>query len=125
MRLASCFLIKSPFKTAKRDPKKEDINAYIIPNLYWLSKLKMIYKPRITNKPRIISNDLILLLKKIGSINEVKNAPVLIVTKATETLETLMALKKKIQCVAIIIPVNKNLTSALLSTKKDFFLNKK
>ena len=125
MRLASCFLIKSPFKTAKRDPKKEDINAYIIPNLYWLSKLKMIYKPRITNKPRIISNDLILLLKKIGSINEVKNAPVLIVTKATDTLETLMALKKKIQCVAIIIPVNKNLTSALLSTKKDFFLSKK
>ena len=125
MRLASCFLIKSPFKTAKRDPKKEDINAYIIPNLYWLSKLKMIYKPRITNNPRIISNDLILLLKKIGSINEVKNAPVLIVTKATDTLETLMALKKKIQCVAIIIPVNKNLTSALLSTKKDFFLNKK
>ena len=125
MRLASCFLIKSPFNTAKRDPKKEDINAYIIPNLYWLSKLKMIYKPRITNKPKIISNDLILLLKKIGSINEVKNAPVLIVTKATDTLETLMALKKKIQCVAIIIPVNKNLTSALLSTKKDFFLNKK
>ena len=125
MRLASCFLIKSPFKTAKRDPKKEDINAYIIPNLYWLSKLKMIYKPRITNNPRIISNDLIRLLKKIGSINEVKNAPVLIVTKATETLETLMALKKKIQCVAIIIPVNKNLTSALLSTKKDFFLSKK
>ncbi len=125
MRLASCFLIKSPFKTAKRDPKKEDIKAYIIPNLYWLSKLKMIYKPSTTNNPRIISNDLILLLKKIGSINEVKNAPVLIVTKATDTLETLMALKKKIQCVAIIIPVNKNLTSALLSTKKDFFLNKK
>ena len=33
----------------------------------------------------------IFLLKKIGSINDVKNAPVLMVTSATETLETLMA----------------------------------
>ena len=82
----------------------------------------MIYKPKITIKPNIISKSLIFLLKKIGSMNETKKAPVLIVTRATETLDTFMALKKKIQCKAIIIPVNKNLKIPLVSTLNDFFL---
>ena len=82
----------------------------------------MIYRPKITIKPNIISKSLIFLLKKIGSMNETKKAPVLIVTRATETLDTFMALKKKIQCKAIIIPVNKNLKIPLVSTLNDFFL---
>ncbi len=57
----------------------------------------MIYKPAITINPRIISNNLIFLLKKTGSIIDVKKAPVLMVTKATDTFDTFMALKKKIQ----------------------------
>ena len=81
----------------------------------------MIYRPKITIKPNIISSSLIFLLKKIGSIKETKKAPVLIVTKATETLDTFMALKKKIQCKAIIIPVNKNLRIPFVSTLNDFF----
>jgi hypothetical protein len=36
-----------------------------------------------------------------------------------------MALKKKIQCRAIITPVIKNLTRPFLSTLKDFFLKRK
>lgn len=51
----------------------------------------------------------------MGSINDVKKAPVLMVTKATETLETLIALKKKIQCNAIMIPVKINLNKAFVS----------
>ena len=65
------------------------------------------------------------LLKKMGSINDVKKAAVLMVTRATETLDTFMALKKKIQCKAMIIPVNKNLVNPFLSTLKDFFFTKK
>ncbi len=49
-------------------------------------------------------------------MSDVKKAPVLMVTKATETLETFIALKKKIQCKAMIIPVNKNFTNPFLST---------
>ena len=64
---------------------------------YSLSKLKIIYKPPITIIPRIISKGFILRLKKRGSINDVKKAPVLIVTKATETLEIFMALKMAIR----------------------------
>ena len=55
----------------------------------------------------------------------VKNAPVLIVTKATETFETLIALKKVIQCRAIKIPVIANFKSPFLSMVKDFLLTKK
>lgn len=58
-------------------------------------------------------------------MSDVKKAPVLMVTKATETFDTLMALKKKIQWVAMIIPVIRNLINPFLSTKKDFFLIKK
>ena len=71
--------------------------------------------------PKTISNLLIFLLKKIGSINDTKKAPVLIVTKATETLDTLMALKKNIQCKAIITPVRKNFPIPIPSTLNDFF----
>ena len=85
----------------------------------------MIYRPTITIKPRTISKGLIFLLKKIGSIKDTKKAPVLMVTNATEILETFMALKKKIQCNAIITPVIKNLNSDLVSIRKDFFLIRK
>ena len=71
--------------------------------------------------PKTISNLLILLLKKRGSINDTKKAPVLIVTRATETLDTLMALKKKIQCNAITTPVRKNFPIPTPSTLNDFF----
>ncbi len=74
----------------------------------------MIYKPIITNRPKTISSDFILLLKKTGSINEVKKAPVLMVTKATDTLDAFIALKKNIQWVAIITPVIKNLKTPVL-----------
>ena len=57
-------------------------------------------------------------------MREVKKAPVLIVTSAMETLETLIALKKKIQCSAMITPVPKNLSKDLRSIEKPFFLIK-
>jgi hypothetical protein len=66
-----------------------------------------------------------LRLKKIGSIRETKKAPVLIVTRATETVDTLIAVKKKIQCKAIRIPVKKNLAIAIQSTLNDFLFTRK
>ena len=75
--------------------------------------------------PKKISIPFTFLLKKNGSINDVKKAPVLIVTNATETLETLIALKNVIQCNAIKVPDIKNLTNDFLSNLSDFFLNKK
>jgi hypothetical protein len=125
IEFALYFLTNTPFNTAKRDPKKEEINAYIIPNLYCVSKLKITYKPAITSSPNTISIDFILLLKNKGSIKEVKNAPVLIVTKAIETLDTFIALKKNTQCNAIIIPVHKNFKTPFLSTLNDFFFIRK
>ncbi len=51
-------------------------------------------------------------------MKEVKKAPVLIVTKAIETLETFIAIKKVTQCNAMIIPVITNLK------REDFFILK-
>lgn len=51
--------------------------------------------------PKKTSRNLILLLKKIGSINAVKKAPVLMVTRAIDTFETLIAIKNATQCSAI------------------------
>lgn len=76
-------------------------------------------------RPKKISIPFTFLLKKNGSIKDVKKAPVLIVTNATETLETLIALKNVIQCNAIKVPDIKNLTNDFLSNLSDFFLNKK
>ena len=78
------------------------------------------YKPIHTKKPNTISNTLMRLLKKRGSIRETKKAPVLIVTNATETLETLIAEKKNTQCRAMRIPVPKNFAIPMRSTLKDF-----
>ncbi|GFD74501.1 hypothetical protein KUL156_58510 [Alteromonas sp. KUL156] len=83
------------------------------------------YNPIITNKPNTISIVFILLLKKKGSINEAKKAPVLIITKATDTFDTFIALKNVIQCTAIITPEMANLINAFFSTLNDFFLIKK
>ena len=58
-------------------------------------------------------------------MNEVKKAPVLIITNATETLETLIALKNVIQWRAIRIPDKKNLKRDFLSSENDFFLSRK
>ena len=85
----------------------------------------MMYNPITTKTPKTISRVFIFRLKKIGSNNDVKNAPVLMVTKATETLDTFIALKKATQCNAIIIPVKKNLSSDFLSTLKRFFFTRK
>ena len=78
-----------------------------------------------TIRPNKISIGLIFLLKKKGSINDVKKAPVLIVTRATETLETLIALKKVIQWSAIKIPDKKNFNKDFLSNVNDCFLQTK
>lgn len=121
----SYFFTNNPFKTENNAESAADIKAYIIPNPYLLSKLKIMYKPTITNAPKSISIRFIFLLKKIGSINDVKKAPVLIVTKATDTLDTFIALKKVIQCTAMMIPVIKNSKIALLVILKDFFFIKK
>ncbi len=83
------------------------------------------YKPKITNDPSIISTKFIFLLKKNGSIKEAKKAPVLIVTNATDTFETLIALKKVIQCTAIMSPEIKKESAAFEVILKDFFLIKK
>ena len=88
---ASFFLIKSPFNTEKIADKNAEVKAYMIPQVYCDSKVKMIDNPPTTIAPKIISINRILLLKKIGSISEVKKAPVLIITKATETFDILIA----------------------------------
>ncbi len=85
----------------------------------------MIYNPTITNNPSKISIDFIFLLKKNGSINEAKKAPVLMVTRATETFDTFIALKKVIQCTAIIIPETANFSKAFVSILNDIFRIKK
>ena len=41
-----------PFRTVNNADKKAAIKAYIIPNAYWLSTLKMRYKPAITINPK-------------------------------------------------------------------------
>ena len=89
--------------------------------MYFVSKLKIMYKPPTTIAPKRISISRIRLLKKKGSIKEVKNAPVLMVTNATDTLDTLIALKNMIQCRAMIIPEIKNLIKPFLS-RANFFL---
>ena len=115
------FFTNKPLSTENNALKIDAKVAYSMPSLYLLSKLKIIYNPKITPIPKATSTNLTRLLKNIGSINVTKKAPVLIVTKATDTLETLMALKKKIQCSAITIPEKKNRNSPLASTAKDFF----
>ena len=80
---ALCFLINNPFNTENKAAKKDEIRAYTIPNVYWDSKLKIIYNPPMTIIPKKISVALIFLLKKKGSISDVKKAPVLMATNAT------------------------------------------
>lgn len=78
-----------------------------------------------TSAPKKISMTLIFLLKKKGSMKEVKNAPVLMVTRATEILEILIALKKVIQCRAMRTPEKMNFSTDFRSTKKLFLRSKK
>lgn len=66
-----------------------------------------------------------LLLKKKGSMRDVNNAPELIETRATDTFETFMAEKKKIQWSAINTPPMRNFTKARPSTFNDLFLSLK
>ena len=54
--------------------------------------------------PKKISYHRIFLLKKMGSSMEAKNDPVEKMAKVMDTLEMLMARKKKIQCNAMRIP---------------------
>ena len=97
-----------PLNIENKAPKKEANKASSIPNKYSDSTLKIIYNPIITINPKITSYLIIFLLKKIGSKNEAKKAPVDIIAKVIETLETLIALKNANQCKAIINPTKAN-----------------
>ncbi len=83
------------------------------------------YNPAITINPNNNSKKINLLLKNRGSISDVNNAPVLIATKAIETLATFMAEKNATQCKAIIVPLIKNFNNPLGVVLRDFFLIKK
>ena len=60
----------------------------------------------------------------MGSSKEVKNAPVDMTAKVTETLEALIAPKKVSQCTAMIKPAIKKPVSTFLENRRLFFLNK-
>ncbi|MCY1486506.1 hypothetical protein D9M68_201500 [compost metagenome] len=85
-------------------PKKTEISAYTIPKMYRVSTCMIIKSPPMIINPKKTSYQSIFLLKKIGSNIEAKNAPVENTASVIETLETFIALKKKIQCRAISKP---------------------
>lgn len=71
---------------------------------------------------KIISEILILRLKKRGSRKAENNAPVESVLKATATFETLIAPKNAIQCIPITTPIPKSIIKSLELTFKLIFL---
>jgi len=82
----------------------------------------MIYNPPTTTSPNKTSYQITFRRYKIGSKKEVKKAPVDKHAKVTETLETLMALKKVSQCKAMTNPRSKNPKIVFLGTTKFVFL---
>lgn len=83
--------------------------------------MNMIESPNTTINPKKISYQMTFFPKKIGSISEVKKAPVDKHAKVIETLETLMALKKVNQCKAMTNPATKNLSRILLGILIEIF----
>ena len=81
--------------------------------------LKIINKAPITINPKNISYGTIFFLKIIGSIKAINNADEDMHTSATDTLDTLIAIKKVAQCTAIIIPIPKNFNNVRVSTLKE------
>ena len=79
-------------------------SAHKIPLRKRISTLRIRYSPAIITSPKKISYHRILRLKKMGSRMDAKNDPVEKMARVMETLEMLMARKKKIQCKAIKIP---------------------
>ena len=76
--------------------KKEEVSAAsipkIIPQVYLVSTLKIIAIAPIMIIPKTNSYRISFLLKKMGSIIDVKSVPVAKATKVTETFEILIAL---------------------------------
>jgi hypothetical protein len=108
--------------TAKEAERNAEIRARIIPSMYFPSTLKIMVSPKTTINPKKISYQTTFLLKKMGSIIEVKKAPVDKHAKVIDTLETLIALKKVNQCSAITNPATKNFRSILLGSFIGTFL---
>ncbi|GEC77795.1 hypothetical protein FAQ01_06650 [Flavobacterium aquatile] len=79
--------------------------------------------PKTTINPKNISYQTIFFLKKIGSIIEVKKAPVDKQAKVIDTFETFIALKKVNQCNAIINPATRNLRITFLGTVIGIFFH--
>lgn len=77
-----------------------------MPSRKRISTFRIRYNPAIITSPKNISYQRILRLKKMGSRMDAKNEPVENIASVMETLEILMARKKKIQCKAIKIPPN-------------------
>ena len=103
----SCLMTSFALIIANVAERKADTSAKTIPSTYWVSTLKISAKPPTTSNPNTISYPTIFFLLTIGSINEVKKAPVDRHAKVTETLETLIALKNVNQCKAITVPASK------------------
>ena len=59
----------------------------------------------------------------MGSSKEVKKAPVDIIERVTETLETLIAPKKVSQCTAIMKPAKQNPAMTFLGKRNDFLVS--
>ena len=70
-----------------------------------------------TNNPKSNSYPTILRLYTIGSIIAAKNAPVDIMARATETVDTFIAKKKVTQCKATIMPAKVNHNKVLVFTR--------
>ena len=92
------------FSNVKTETRKAEIKATIRPSIYFISALKIIETPNKDKIPSINSYIKNFFLKNKGSISEVKNAAEDIIETVIETLEILIAWKKVIQWMAIIIP---------------------
>ena len=86
------------------------------PNGYWKSNEKIMYNPKITTKPKIISNFFIEVLLNNGSNTAVHNELVAKPTRLTETFDTRADSKNASQWMATINPMTIRLTNCLGDT---------
>ncbi len=104
MGAGSIVLTNRAFIDEKVAAKNAANKDQMIPSQKRVSKLKMKIKPITAINPTTPSFQFHLVAVIHGATMETKMALVLKTVKAVETLDTLMAVKKQIQCAAIITP---------------------
>ncbi len=104
MGAGSIVLTNRALMEEKVAAKKAANKDQIIPSQNRVSKLKMKIKPITAIDPTTPSFQFHLVAVIQGATTETKIALVLRTVNAVDTLETLMAVKKQIQCAAMMIP---------------------